>query len=144
MQDFPHRYHVRGSASSAGDVMLSADGLPDLATQAPAEFGGPGDRWSPEALLVAAVADCFILSFRAIASASRFEYSALSCEVEGVLDRVERVMKFTRFTVRARLSAPPGTDEDKARKLLHKAEQSCLISNSLNAERHLEAEVVTG
>ncbi len=35
--------------------------------------------------------------------------------------------------------------EDKARRLLDKAERSCLITNSLIANSHLEAEVrVTG
>lgn len=143
MQGFPHHYHVTATASSSGDVRVSADGLPELATQAPAEFGGPGDRWSPETLLAAAVADCFVLSFRAIANASKFEYATLECAVEGVLDRIERSMRFTGFTVRARLSVPAGTDEARALKLLEKAEQSCLITNSLNAEIHLEAEVVS-
>jgi organic hydroperoxide reductase OsmC/OhrA len=40
-----------------------------------------------------------------------------------------------------RLQVPAGTDEAKARRLLEKAEQSCLISNSLKAPVHLQAEV---
>ena len=35
-----------------------------------AEFGGPGDLWSPETMLAGAVAGCFILTFRAAARAS--------------------------------------------------------------------------
>lgn len=143
MQGFPHHYHVQASAPPSGDVTLAADGLPALPTQAPAEFGGPGDRWSPETLLTAAVADCFVLSFRAIAAASKFEYTRLDCAVEGVLDRVERVMRFTGFTVRARLLLPADADEARARRLLEKAEQSCLITNSLSAETHLEVELVS-
>ncbi|MCC5870475.1 MAG: OsmC family protein [Gammaproteobacteria bacterium] len=143
MQGFPHHYRVTATSASSGDVRLTASGLPELLTQAPAEFGGPGDRWSPETLLAAAVADCFVLSFRAIANASKFEYASIECDVEGVLDRVERTMKFTAFTVRARLSVPAGADEARAHKLLEKAEQSCLITNSLSCETHLEAEVLS-
>lgn len=141
MQDLPHHYAVSASASAAGTVALETDGVEELASQAPAEFGGPGGYWSPESLLVAAVADCFVLSFRAIARASRLDWNALSCNVVGTLDRVERVMQFTDFAISAELAVPAGTDVDKAKRLLDKAEQACLITNSLKAESHLEASV---
>lgn len=141
MHPFPHHYPVTAKASSDSDVTVQADGLPEIVTAAPAEFGGPGDRWSPESLLVAAVADCFILSFRAIARASKLEWVDLRCTATGVLDRVERSTQFTQIEVVAELTVPAGTDPDKAEKLLHKAESSCLVSNSLSAERHLQATV---
>jgi organic hydroperoxide reductase OsmC/OhrA len=87
-------------------------------TAGPAEFGGPGDVWSPETMLVGSVANCFILSFRAIARASRFEWVSLSCDVAGTLDKVERVTQFTRFDLRAELTIAPGADEKKAHRLL--------------------------
>jgi len=43
--------------------------------------------------------------------------------------------------VRATLSVPAGTDVGKAERLLQKAEQVCLITNSLKAESHLDATV---
>jgi organic hydroperoxide reductase OsmC/OhrA len=39
---------------------------------------------------------------------------------------------------------PPGADQDRARKLLEKAEQVCLISSSLKASKHLEIELIGG
>ncbi len=142
MQDLPHHYHVNASAEAEGNITLKAEDLPRIVTAAPAEFGGPGDQWSPETLLVGAVADCFILTFRAIARASKLEWTNLECSAEGVLDRVERVTRFTAFTVRATLTVPAGSDPDKARRLLEKAEGSCLITRSMLAETHLEAEVI--
>ena len=56
MQDFPHRYAVTTLAHPEGDVALESEGLPRLATAPPAAFGGPGDRWSPETLLMGALA----------------------------------------------------------------------------------------
>jgi peroxiredoxin-like protein len=144
MQEFPHRYAVAAVASSEGDVALQGERLPSLVSAPPAEFGGPGDRWSPETLLVAALADCFVLTFRAIARASKLSWLSLRCEVEGTLDRVERVTQFTGFRVRASLRVPPGTSEEQARRLLARAEQSCLITNSLKGPAHLEAEVEVG
>lgn len=141
MQDLPHHYSVSAVARAEGEVSLESRGLPPLASAPPAEFGGPGDHWSPETLLVAAVADCFVLSFRAVARASQLEWSNLRCEAEGTLERVERVTSFTDFVVRVSLQVPAGTDEARARRVLDKAEQACLITNSLKAGSRLEAVV---
>ncbi|MDH4256571.1 MAG: OsmC family protein [Gammaproteobacteria bacterium] len=141
MQDLPHHYAVTASAGTEGNVALDSPGLEGIASAGPAEFGGPGNLWSPETLLVAAVADCFILSFRAIARASRFEWTSLDCDVVGELDRVDKVTRFTDFRVRAKLAIPAGVSEDKARRLLEKAEHSCLVTNSMSARVHLEAEI---
>jgi organic hydroperoxide reductase OsmC/OhrA len=71
MQPFPHHYSVIAKADTQGDVALAGDRLPPIPSAPPTEFGGPGDRWSPETLFVAAVADCFVLTFRGIAGGDR-------------------------------------------------------------------------
>ena len=141
MQDLPHHYFVSAEGTAAGDVLLDAPRVSGLRSASPAEFGGPGDRWSPETLLVGAVADCFVLTFRAVARASRLPWSLLRCEAIGTLDRVDGAMQFTQLTLQASLSVPVGVDPYKARRALHKAEQTCLVSNSLKATIHLEVDV---
>jgi organic hydroperoxide reductase OsmC/OhrA len=141
MHPFPHRYTVSAHCATSGTVTLRSPGLADLASAPPAEFDGPGDQWSPETLLCAAVADCFNLSFRAVATASKFSWESLECEVVGTLDRIERVSQFIRFDLRATLHVPPGTDPARARQLLEKAKQVCLISNSLKGDFHLETRI---
>ena len=141
MQDFPHRYSVAATSETSGDVALEGSLLPTLRSASPAEFGGPGDRWSPETLLVAAVADCFVLTFRAVAHASKVSWAALRCEAGGTLDRVDRVTQFTHVDIRAHLRVPAGTNIEQARRALEKAERGCLIANSLKATIHLETEV---
>ncbi len=143
MQAFPHQYSALAT-SSAADPMVRIDsaGLHNLETDAPVEFGGPGNKWSPETLFVAAIADCYILTFRAIARASKLDWLALDCEVEGTLDRVDSVTKFTHFEIRARLSVTTGTDVGKARHIMEKSEAVCLITNSLSGTKTLHAEVM--
>ena len=141
MQDLPHHYAVTAVTKTVGEIDLTSPGLAKIVSAPPAEFGGPGDLWSPETLLVAAVADCFLLTFRAIARASKLDWVSLSCEVDGVLDRIDKVTQFTEFKLRVVLDAPHGTDELKAKRLLEKAEQGCLITNSLTAKSHLDIEV---
>lgn len=142
MQDYPHRYRVTASGASEGDVILTSPALEPIQSAPPAEFDGPGDRWSPETLLVAAVADCFLLTFRGVAGASKFAWTALECDVEGKLERADGRTRFTEFAIDARLRVPPGSNEDRAQRLLEKAEAGCLITNSLSASIQLSAEVL--
>ena len=141
MQNFPHRYAVTVAGVAEGDVDLATARVPHLPSASPAEFDGPGDRWSPETLLVGAVGDCFLLTFRAVSRASKLPWTSLECAVTGTLDRLDRVTQFTAFEIQARLEVPPGVDPDFARKLLDKAEKACLVSNSLKATTHLTSEV---
>jgi peroxiredoxin-like protein len=141
MQELPHHYTVTASTDTDDNVMIRAQDLPEIVTAAPAEFGGPGNRWSPESLLVAAVADCFVLTFRAIARASKLDWKDIRCSATGTLDRVERVTKFTEFQVSATLRIAAGTSPEKAERLLHKAEETCLITNSLTAGTRLTTEI---
>lgn len=137
MLPLPHHYAVTTVVSPTDEIDLTAEGLPPLRTAAPAEFDGPGDRWSPETLLVGAVADCFTITFRGVARASKLAWSEVSCQATGTLDRVDGVMRFTDIDLHVRLTVPDETDPERARRVLEKVERTCLITNSLNAAVHL-------
>lgn len=143
MHPLPHRYRVSAQALGIEPVALESPGLAAIASDGPKEFDGRGDLWSPETLLCAAVADCYVLSFRAVAAAARFAWTRVTAQVDGTLDRVDRNMQFTAFSLQASLLVPVGADLERARKLLEKAEQICLISNSLKAPVTLHIEVQT-
>jgi len=120
-----------------------ATGMPTITTAPPVEFDGPGDQWSPEVLLCAAVADCFILTFRSIARASKLEWLSLECRVEGKLERTARGVQFTHFITYADLKVSAGSEIEQTKRLLEKAEHGCLIANSLSGARTLETHIVT-
>ena len=141
MKPLPHRYEVRITGGPDGHAILASPGVPDLATAAPADFDGPGDAWSPEQLLVAAVEACFLLTFRAIAQASRIEFTWLGIEGEGVVDRANGGMRFTEIILRPRVALPTGVDPIRVRRALEKAEKACLVSASLSTPIRLEPEV---
>ncbi|MFI4891090.1 MAG: OsmC family protein [Steroidobacterales bacterium] len=143
MKAYPHIYRVGARGSAAGNVLLSSADVPDIATAPPPEFDGPGGIWSPETLLIASIVDCFILTFRGVSRAARFEWEKLEAQTEGTLERIDGVTQFTRYITRATLTVKPGADEAKARELLERAEKICLVANSLRGERHLEATVTT-
>ena len=141
MDAYPHHYKVQAAARTEGSVALASERLPTLSSAPPRQFGGPGDQWSPEMLLVAAAVDCLILTFRAIAGASKLPWLSLDCDAEGVLDRVEGVTRFTEIRTNARLVLPAGGDAERARRLLEKAEKTCLITCSLKSESKLSTDV---
>ena len=99
MQPFPHQYIAAATAAPEGEVSLSSEGIVSLPSAPPVPFGGPGDRWSPETLLTAAVADCFILTFRAISAASKLAWTDIRVQSTGTLDTVDRVPQFTAFAL---------------------------------------------
>ncbi|MBL8202201.1 MAG: OsmC family protein [Chromatiales bacterium] len=143
MKPYPHVYSASAMGPVKGAVTVSSAGLPAMATAPPAEFDGPGDAWSPETLLVASIADCFVLTFRGVSRAATFDWQELKCVVEGTLERLNGVTRFSRYTTRATLTVDAGADHDKARELLERAEKVCLVANSLQGERFLETTVVS-
>ncbi len=142
IQSLPHHYKISAASDADGDVTLSSEGLDPIPGAAPAEFGGPGDHWSPETLLVASLAACFILTFRAIARASKLDWTSLTSDVEGTLERRDGKTKFTEFTLRATLRLPDDANKERAHRMLEKAEETCLITNSLSGTTRLEAVIL--
>ena len=135
---FPHFYSVRAEAESEDGVDVTSGQLPALRTAPPPEFGGPGNQWSPETLAVAAVADCLVLTFKAIAATRAFPFTRFTCDVQGKLDRIERVTSFTEFHVNIRLDLPRSSSIEEARRLVDMARHHCLITNSMKAAVHYD------
>lgn len=141
MDKFPHHYRVTNRAGPDGALEGHNDAGLALESGPPPQFGGDGRLWSPEHLLTASVSSCLVLTFRAVASASALPWQAIDCQVEGTLDRVDRVTRFTQFDILVRLVAPEAA-ADKAITAVEKAKANCLVSNSINATFVLKVELV--
>jgi organic hydroperoxide reductase OsmC/OhrA len=143
MKPLPHHYTVLLAGSTEGYAALTSAGLPNLASAPPLEFGGPGDAWSPEQLLLAAVGSCFHFSLRAIAQASRLEFISLELAIAGTVDRRDGELRFTEILLRPRLVIPEGGDPERARRVLERAKKTCLVSSSLSTSLRVEPEIAT-
>ncbi len=141
MKPLPHEYDVHLTGGPAGYAMLSTFGIPDLSTAPPADFDGPGDAWSPEHLLLAAVQTCFLFTLRAIARASKVDFVSLELAATGTVNRRDGVTRFTEIVLRPRLVVPEGTDRARALHVLEKSEKHCLVSASLSTPIRLEPEI---
>lgn len=75
-----HEYNIgvewtgnRGSGTSGPrafgrDALITAEGLPSIPASADRPFHGDADRWNPELLLLAALAQCHLLSYLYVAT----------------------------------------------------------------------------
>lgn len=108
---------------------------------APPQFQGERGFWTPEHFLAAAVASCFVTTFRAISEISRFEPAGLEVSAEGILEKGEGGLQFTRVTLTPLLTVAREEDQERGMRLLEKAERSCLVSRSLKGQVTMEPHV---
>ena len=125
--------------------IASAEDVPrTINFSSPPEFQGEPGLWTPEHLLVASVATCFLATFRAVAENSKLQVIRLEVEAEGVLEKQEGGFRFTHVVVRPRLTIADAADRERAQRLLEKAERACLISRSLSSRVEMQATVEVG
>jgi peroxiredoxin-like protein len=138
-----YRYQTVAHWSSHRRGIVEAEEIPrTINFSAPPEFRGEPGLWTPEHLLVSAVATCFVTTMRAIAEMSKLEVVALETAVEGHLEKKEGGFRFTKFVLRPKLTIAREEDRELANRLLDKAEHACLISRSLNGRVEMKAEIL--
>jgi len=137
-----HSYRTKARWTEARRGLAVAEGVAgNIEFASPPEFQGEPGFWTPEHFVCAAVASCFVTTFRAIADYSKFEYQALEVDVEGVLAKEEGGYRFMEVRVRPALTIAREEDRARGLRLLEKSERACLVSRSLNSEIKLEPQV---
>ena len=134
-----HNYTVNAhwSGAKTGLVTPGEAKLP-IFFDAPPEFGGQAGHWTPEHMLMAAVASCYVATFSAIAQMSKLEFRDLELSVEGMMEMQPDGWRFTRIVVHPTLWLTHFPDQERALRLLQKAECGCLIARSLVAKTELQ------
>lgn len=123
--------------------IVEAESIPrTINFAAPPEFGGEPGLWTPEHLLLSAVATCFVATFRAVAEASKLEFQGMEVPVEGTIEKQEGGYRFTKITVRPTVTIHQEEDRERTGRLLEKAERICLIARSILATMVLEPKIV--
>jgi organic hydroperoxide reductase OsmC/OhrA len=134
-----HDYTLTVRWTSERKGMARAETLPPLEVATPPEFGGHPGIWSPEHLFVAALSSCLMATFLAIAANSKLEFRSFECPATGTVRRGEdRLFRVTEAVLRPRLVLAHAADRERAARILQKAEQACLISNSVRTTIRLE------
>ena len=140
----PKEFHFPLSVEWGGDrrVVARVAGKPSLEVSPPPVFRGTEPTlWSPEDLLVAATASCLAVTFTGLAQRAELDYSRLEVDGDGVVGtRDDGRFGFTRLLLRVHVETA-ATDVERARELVRKAEESCLVSASLDLPVETRIEV---
>lgn len=136
-------YHVDLDWEHKRSGKLRIQGIPSIAISAPQEFSGDPGRWTPEHLLTAATASCFMTTFMAIAEIQKLEVHSFKMIAFGRLEKVPgEGYRFTEMTLSPEISVAT-EDIEKALRVIEKAERNCFISNSLKAKVQVEPRFVS-
>ena len=109
---------------------------------APPEFGGEPGMWTPEHLLLAGVATCYVATFRGVSKASKLEFHGLEIQVEGTIEKQEGGLRFTKIILRPVVTIHREEDRELAGRLLEKTERGCLIARSIQATFVLDPKIL--
>ena len=110
-----------------------------------AELGGLQGRWTPEQLLLCALAGCFTTTFHEIARNAKFDYTDLEVEIEGSVRRSRSAgCGFNEILIRPRLTVLSADQSETALSLLRRAKSVCLISRAITVPQTMEPTVETG
>ncbi len=124
------------------EAVLSAPGKPDIKVSSPPEFRGPEGNWSPENLFVASIETCLMLTFISLARSRKLEFTAYESRAEGLLEPVYGKHVVSKVTVRPRITVKSEAEREKAKGIVDVMEENCFISNSVESDVTLEAEIV--
>ncbi len=140
-----HLYRVEAWWVSGKTGIAKAASAPSaIHFTAPPDFGGVEERWTPEDLLLAALAGCFTTTFQAVAANSKFEYIDLAVEAQGVVGRTNDGYGFSEMILRPTLTIPKEEQRERAVILLDKTKALCLVSRAISTTQRIETRIEIG
>ncbi|HWJ81456.1 MAG TPA: OsmC family protein [Nocardioides sp.] len=123
-------------------VLLTADGKPDLLGSADPTFRGDAERWNPEELLVAALSQCHLLSYLHSAVNHGVVVTAYSDSPVGTMAQVGQGGRFTEVVLRPRVTVADASMVETASTIHHEASENCFIAASVDFPVRHEPEIV--
>jgi organic hydroperoxide reductase OsmC/OhrA len=125
------------------DVLIP--GLPVLRGSSDPTFHGDRERYNPEQLLLAALAQCHMLSYLHVAVKHGVVVTDYRDEASGLL-RLNRdgSGQFESVTLHPRVTVADGSQVELAGRLHHEANQVCFIARSVNFPVEHAPETVVG
>jgi len=137
-----HAYRVAAWWTSGRTGIAKSDSAPNaIHFTAPTEFGGMEGRWTPEELLLAAVAGCYTTTMRALAAQANFNFTDLHVEASGTVRKAQSGYTFAEIVLRPNLKIASAEDREQALALLMRAEKLCLVSRALGTTVKFEPQL---
>lgn len=113
-------------------VLVTADGKPDLLGSADPAFRGEADRWNPEELLLAALSQCHLLSYLHVAVTNGIVVTAYEDRPVGTMVQQGVGGRFTKVCLRPAVTIADPAQVDLAMSIHQEASDDCFIASSVN------------
>jgi organic hydroperoxide reductase OsmC/OhrA len=143
--DFDHHYAVtvdwhgdRGSGTSGyrdygRQNVVTAPGKASIDGSADPAFRGDAERWNPEEMLLAALAQCHMLSYLHVAVMHGVVVTGYTDAAVGTMRQThDGGGHFTSVTLRPRVEVSEASMVELAESLHHEASAKCFIAASVN------------
>lgn len=140
-----HHFYLKadwpGGRNSAG--YIEAGNL-QTKISIPPGMEGPGIGTNPDEMLLGAAATCYLITLAAMIERAALPLGEMSLESEGIVDVTNGVITYKKIIHKPTVVLDNHATEDahrKLKKLVEKAEKSCMISRALkgNVEIELQA-----
>src|SRR5690606_12568840 len=142
-----HHFHLKadwpGGRNSEGYIEAG-----NLKTKIsiPPEMEGPGVGTNPDEMLLGAAATCYIITLAAMIERANLPLKEMALESEGIVDVTNGVFTYKKIIHRPTVALTNNASEKDytlLRKLVQKAEKSCMISRAIqgNVELALEEKI---
>jgi organic hydroperoxide reductase OsmC/OhrA len=113
------------------DVVVTAEGKPDIPGSSARVFRGDAARWNPEEQLIAALSQCHLLSYLHVATQNGIVVERYADDATGTMQQEGQGGRFTEVTLRPVVTISSG-DPELARTLHAEASRLCFIASSVN------------
>jgi organic hydroperoxide reductase OsmC/OhrA len=113
-------------------VTLAVAGKPDLLASADPTFRGDADRWNPEELLVAALAECHLLSYLHVAVMHGIVVVDYRDSPVGTMRQEGIGGHFTSVLLRPQVTVAAADMVEVATRIHAEASSACFIASSVN------------
>ncbi|WP_026907778.1 OsmC family protein [Paucisalibacillus globulus] len=139
-----HHFHLKadwpGGRNSEGYIEAG-----NLKTKIsiPPEMDGPGIGTNPDEMLLGAAATCYIITLAAMIERANLPLKQMALESEGIVDVTNGVFTYKKIIHRPTVALTDNASEKDytlLRKLVQKAEKSCMISRAIQGNVELELE----
>ncbi|MGA7908666.1 MAG: OsmC family protein [Candidatus Sulfotelmatobacter sp.] len=137
-----HTYRVSAWWTSGRTGLAKCESAPNaIHFSEPAELGGLEGRWTPEQLLLCALAACFTTTFEAVARAAKFAYTDLEVEVNGTVHKSKLGCTFDEIVLQPTLTVQSEEQLEEGMGLLRRTKSLCMISRAISVPQTTEPKV---
>ncbi|HLR66553.1 OsmC family protein [Virgibacillus alimentarius] len=137
-----HHFHLKADwpGGRNRDGYIEAGNL-QTKISIPTEMNGPGIGTNPDEMLLGAAATCYVITLAAMIEHAKLPLKEMSLESEGIVDVTNGVITYKKIIHKPSVTLQEDAleeDDRKLRKLIYKAEKSCMISRALRGNVEME------